>query len=262
MPKKTTTHKVPVTVTHGQFKTLMKGGKIRLNKTQAQGGPHVLHLSSSVKARKLHSSKAKNKGCEISLSPDEFRATMEGEGFKDFANWLKGAARTGWKIAKRVGHHLDTIASNAAPGVGQAIGTAAKSAAPAAGKAAAMYLMGGGDVRVKVVRTNPGDNMQDMVDDKLFGIHNRTPDHVLMNNNSNFIANTHPASHPTLLQRDPLARIYLGKTISKGMVNGSRNVHPAITPVIDEKANLRNTPAFQRGGSFQAAGYGFKPSGY
>ena len=259
MPKKTATHKVPVTVTHGQFKTLMKGGKIRLNKTQAQGGPHTLHLSSSVKARKLHSAASKNKGCEISLSPDEFRATMEGEGFKEFANWLKGAARTGWKIAKRVGHHLDTIASNAAPGVGQALGSAAKSAAPVAGKAAAAYLIGGEvpkTVRVRVVRTNPGDNMQDMVDEKLFGIHNRTPDHVLMNNNSNFIANTHPASHPTLLQQDPLAKIHLGKTISRGVVGGSRNVHPAITPFFDEKGNLRNTPAFTRGGSFMAAGHG------
>ena len=254
MPKKTEMHKVPVTVTHGQFKTLMKGGKIRLNKTQAQGGPHTLHLSSSVKARKLQSACAKNKGCEIQLSPDEFRATMEGEGFKDFIKWLKGAARTGWKVAKRVGHHLDTIAINAAPGVGQAIGSAAKSAAPVAGKAAAAYLIGGS--------TNPGDNVKDMVEGgALFGIHNRTPDHVLMNNNSNFIANTHPASHPTLLQQDPLAKIHLGKTISGGAVGSSRGVHPAMTPMYNEKANLRNTPAFTRGGSFMAAGHGFKPSG-
>lgn len=262
MPQKNV-HQVPVTVTHGQFKTLMKGGKIRLKKEQLQGGPHVLHLTSSVKARKLLSSKAKNKGCEIALAPDEFRQTVEGEGFKDFTKWLKGAVRTGWKVAKRVGHHLDTIAENAAPGVGQAIGSAAKSAAPVAGKAAAAYLLGGGDIRVKVVRTNPGDNMQDIMDDKLFGIHNRTPDHVLMNNNSNFIAATHPASNPTLLQNDPLAKIHLGKVISRGSAaSTSTKTHPAITPLYNEKENLRNTPAFQRGGSFQAAGYGFKPSGY
>jgi hypothetical protein len=259
MPKKTAMHQVPVTVTHGQFKTLMKGGKIRLKKEQLTGKDHVLHLSSNVKARKLLSSKSKNKGCEISLAPDEFRATMEGEGFKEFANWLKGATRTGWKVAKRVGHHLDTVASNAAPGVGQAIGTAAKSAAPVAGKAAAAYLMGGD------VKTNPGDNMRDMVEGgALFGIHNRTPDHVLFNNNSNFIANTHPASNPTLLQNDPLAKIHLGKVISRGSAaSGHRlTVHPAVTPLLNEKENLRNTPAFQRGGSFAAAGYGFKPSGY
>lgn len=258
MPQKNV-HQVPVTVTHGQFKTLMKGGKIRLKKEQLQGGPHVLHLTSSVKARKLLSSKAKNKGCEIALAPEEFSATVEGEGFKDFTKWLKGAVRTGWKVAKRVGHHLDTVASNAAPGVGQAIGSAAKSAAPVAGKAAAMYLMGGGDL-VK----NPGDNVKDMVEGgALFGIHNRTPDHVLFNNNSNFIAATHPASNPTLLQNDPLAKIHLGKVISRGSAaSTSTKTHPAITPLYNEKENLRNTPAFQRGGSFAAAGYGFKPSGY
>ena len=249
-------HQVPVTVSHGQFKTLMKGGKIRLNKTQLQGGPHVLHLNSSVKARKLQSACAKNKGCEVALSPEEFSATMEGEGFKDFLRWLRGAARTGWKVAKRVGHHLDTIASNAAPGVGQAIGSAAKAAAPVAGKAAAAYLLGGD------VKTNPADNVKDMVEGgALFGIHNRTPDHVLMNNNSNFIANTHPAAHPTIIQNDPLAKIHLGKTISQGFAGSHQAVHPAVTPVYNRKANLRNTPAFARGGSFAAAGYGFKPSG-
>lgn len=256
MPQKNV-HQVPVTVTHGQFKTLMKGGKIRLKKEQLQGGPHVLHLNSSVKARKLLSSKAKNKGCEIALAPEEFSATMEGEGFKDFLRWLKGAARTGWKVAKRVGHHLDTVASNAAPGVGQALGSAAKSAAPVAGKAAAMYLMGG------ELSTNPGDNVKDMVEGgALFGIHNRTPDHVLMNNNSNFIASTHPASNPTLLQQDPLAKIHIGRVISRGSAHGqTQKTHPAITPLYNEKENLRNTPAFQRGGSMFAAGYGFKPSG-
>lgn len=254
MPHKNV-HQVPVTVTHGQFKTLMKGGKIRLKKEQLSGKDHVLHLHSSVKARKLHSAAAKNKGCEISLSPEEFSATIEGEGFKDFVKWLKGAARTGWKVAKRVGHHLDTIASNAAPGVGQAIGSAAKSAAPVAGKAAAAYLLGG------KVNKNPADNVKDIMDEKLFGIHNRTPDHVLMNNNSNFIANTHPAAHPTLIQNDPLAKLHLGSVISPGVDGRRLTVHPAITPVFDEKANLRNTPAFQRGGSMFAAGYGFKPSG-
>ena len=258
MPKKPTFHQVPVTVTHGQFKTLMKGGKIRLNKTQVQGGPHVLHLSSSVKARKLQSACGKNKGCEIALSPDEFSATMEGEGFKDFVKWLKGAARTGWKVAKRVGHHLDTIASNATPGIGQAIGSAAKAAAPAAGKAAAMYLMGGNVKQgLTNLKKNPGDSLKDFTDEKLFGIHNRTPDHVLMNNNSNFISGTHPASQPTIIQNDPLAQIYFGKVISRGTIASSTPVHPAITPLFNKKENLRNTPAFARGGSFLPAGAGF-----
>jgi len=279
MPKKTVFQTVPVTVSHGQFKTLMKGGKIRLNKTQLQGGPHVLHLSSSVKARKLYAAAAKNKGCEIVLSPEEFSATMEGEGFKDFsrkanrwfknkaAPWLGKAAKSVWSgvkdasnVAKHAAYALTDATAEALPAIAPVLAQGAMSyympqtALPQMAMARPMYGYG--------VR-NPADNLEDNVDVGLFGIHNHTPDHVLMNNKSNFIASKHPAAQPTLLQRDPLASIHLGPVISGGggVICEDSSGHPALYPVFNNKPNLRNTVAFARGGSFSAAGYGFKPSG-
>lgn len=285
MPAKNV-HKVPVSITAHQYKTLMKGGKIRLKKDQLSGGDHTLHLMSSVKARKLAGAKSKNKGCEIALSPEEFRHTMEGEGFKDFsrkanrwfkkkaAPWLGKAAKSVWSgfkdatnVAKHAAYALTDGVAEAIPTVAPVLAQGAlayyapQTAMGPALNAASDFALGPPPLR-RGYGVNPADNLEDNVDVGLFGIHNHTPDHVLMNNNSNFIASKHPATHPTLLQNDPLAKIHLGTIISGTGVTHPRGAHPALQPVYDNKNNLRNTPAFMQGGSFAAAGYGFKPSGY
>ena len=280
MPKKATLHKVPISLTANQYKTLMKGGKIRLKHSQLKDeGPHVLHLTSSVKARKLQNAKTKNKGCEIALSPEEFSATREGEGFKDFsrkanrwfknkaAPWLSKAAKSVWSgvkdasnVAKHAAYALTDATAEALPAVAPVLAQGAMSyympqtALSQMSYARPMYGYG--------VTPNPADNLEDNVDVGLFGIHNHTPDHVLMNNKSNFISAKHPAAQPTLLQQDPLASIHLGPVISgMGMSRAGDEKHPALHPVVNSKDNLRNTPYFMHGGSFLASGYGFKPAG-
>lgn len=255
MPAKNV-HKVPVSLSAHQYKTLAKGGKIRLKKDQLSGGDHTLHLMSSVKARKIAGAKSKNKGCEIALSPDEFRETMEGEGFKDFSRkanrWLGNAAKSVWsgfKDATNIGKH-------AAYALTDGVAASLPYVAPVLAQGAMAYYAPKTGLGV-----NPADNLEDNVDVGLFGIHNHTPDHVLMNNNSNFIAAKHPAAQPTLLQQDPLAKIHLGTVISGTGITSPQGVHSALQPIYNNKNNLRNTPAFMQGGSFAAAGYGFKPSG-
>jgi hypothetical protein len=273
-------HKVPVSLSANQYRTLVKGGKIRLKHSQLNDeGPHTLHLTSSVKARKLQNAKNKNKGVELSLSPEEFSATVEGEGFKDFsrkanrwfkkkaAPWLSKAAKSVWSgvkdasnLAKHAAYALTDATAEALPAVAPVLAQGAMSyympqtALPQMAMARPMYGYG--------VR-NPADNLEDNVDVGLFGIHNHTPDHVLMNNNSNFISAKHPAAQPTLLQQDPLASIHLGPVISGTGASAEQPnvVHPALQPIFNPKANLRNTPYFMHGGSFVASGHGFKPSG-
>lgn len=270
MPAKNV-HKVPVSLTAHQYKTLVKGGKIRLKKDQlSNGGEHTLHLMSSVKARKLHAAASKNKGCEIALSPEEFRETMEGEGFKSFSRkanrWLGNAAKSVWSGFK----DATNVAKHAAYALTDGVAASLPAAAPVLAQGAMAYYapqtalsnfaLGPPPMR-RGYGVNPADNLEDNVDVGLFGIHNHTPDHVLMNNNSNFIAAKHPAAQPTLLQQDPLAKIHLGTIISGTGVAHPQGTHSALQPVYSNKNNLRNTPAFMHGGSFQAAGYGFKPSG-
>ena len=302
MPKQSAVHKVPVSLTAHQYKTLVKGGKIRLKKDQlSDGGEHVLHLTSSVKARKLNAAKSRQKGCEIALSPDEFRHTMEGEGFKDFsrkanrwfkkkaAPWLGKAAKSVWSgfkdatnVAKHAAYALTDGVAESIPAVAPVLAQGAlayyapqTALGPALGGMSDFALGPPPMRRGYGMMKNPADNLEDNVDVGLFGIHHHTPDHVLMNNNSNFIASKHPAAQPTLLQHDPLSRLHLGSVISGTGVTHERGVHSALQPVYSNKQNLVNTPAFMTlaptsalarvttaGGSFAAAGYGFKPAGY
>lgn len=242
---------IPVHLSHAQFKTLTRGGSIRLKHEQmVNGGPHTLHLRSKVKARKLDKAIACNKGCAVRLDPDEFRAMVEGEGFKDFirkaGKWFQGAAKTGWKAVKAVGRLAYKAADRGIDAAAQSAPIIAKEAAPVLAKAAVAYATGRG--------LNPADNVKDHIDEGLFGIHNRTPDHVLVNNNSNFIPASHPAANPTLLQQDPLARMALGPVVSGP--NITKHVVPqALHPLYRQKENIRNTPAALVGGSFLASGY-------
>lgn len=299
MPK-TEIHKVPVRLTEAQFRALTQGKKIRLKGGQLTGEcPHTLHLVSKVKARKLHGAVAKNKGCEITLTPDEFRHTMEGEGFKDFAKkagkWLSGAAKSVWsgvkdasRLAKYAGYRLTDAVADSLPAVAPVAAEAAMayynpmgaatsglmgglshlpkgSAKPGFGPAVRgfnastpgyMQAFGGGSVK------NPADHVRSKADIPLFGIHHQVPDRLLVNTNSNFLPGSHPASHPTILRGpDALSNMHLGKVVSGEGVRGMAT-HPAMHPVIREQDNIRNTPAALTGGSFMAAGYGFKPAGY
>lgn len=261
-------HKVPVDLTHKQFKALTSGGAIRLKHSQiANGGEDVLHFTSKVQARKIAKAVAQGKGVQIQLSPNDFRQTMEGEGFgrwlkkaaKKTGKWLEGAANEGWKAVKAVGRLAYKAADRGIDAAADSAPIFAKAVAPAVGKAALMYV--GGAV-------NPANAVKDHIDVGLFGIHNRTPDHVLKNNNSNFIAAAAPASNPTLLQQDPLARMLLGTTISGPDRRKKGRKLQALDPPYRQYENIRNTPAalvgkpvVKVGGSFTAAGYGFKPAG-
>lgn len=265
-------HKVPVTLTPAQFRALTQGKKIRLKASQLREGQHVLHLTSRVKARKLVAAAGKQKGCECSLTPDEFRHTMEGEGFKDFMKKTGRLLKKGWKevkpilapvLKKGIRAGVSALSGIATTALGQpelapvVSGLANKGADYVAHRIGAYGIHSGGKL------SNPANNLEDHVDVGLFGIHNHTPDHVLMNNNSNFIPAAHPAANPTLIQNDPLARIHLGKVVSGAdKPSRRRGAHPALEPVFREQENIRNTPAYIRGGSFMAAGYGFKPAGY
>ena len=272
-------HTFEVGLTRPQFRQLMTGGAIRLKPGQ-YGGPHKLHLSKST-YNKLKKAADKQVGCQVRMSPDEFRRTVEGEGFKDWWKqkalpWLKRAgndvAKEAWKVTKRVGRKLYGNVKQ----VGQAAEDAVYRNADAAtnmakSQIASVNLLAGGRVPKglhpeRLSHTNPADNLENRVDVGLFGIHNQTPDHVLMYNNSNFVPAAHPASNPTLIQWDPLARMSQGKVVSGPQVGKARvaykETHPALTPVFREEDNIRNTPAALSGGSFLAAGAGFKPPGY
>lgn len=85
-------HRIPLTLTHSQFKKMKAGHPIQLSSSQIGGGMHKHHLMLHPEnAKKVAGAIRKNKGVRIYVSPHEFEAS--GEGIMDFFNKIKEGAQ-------------------------------------------------------------------------------------------------------------------------------------------------------------------------